>query len=32
MTTAPSFEGIDQAVEQARPTMERLARELWEIA
>jgi len=32
MTTAPSFEVIDQAVEQARPTMERLANELWQLA
>ena len=32
MTTALSFEVIDQAVEQARPTMERLARELWQLA
>src|SRR5690348_6072939 len=32
MTTPASFEGIDQAVEHARPTMERLARELWQLA
>ena len=32
MTTAVSFEVIDQAVEQARPTMERLASELWRLA
>src|SRR5215467_2514241 len=32
MTPAVSFEEIDQAVEQARPTMERLARELWELS
>ncbi len=32
MTTVLSFEVIDQAVEQARPTMERLARELWQLA
>ena len=32
MTPAISFEEIDQAVEQVSPTMERLARELWEIS
>ena len=32
MATAVSFEVIDQAVEQARPTMERLASELWQLA
>jgi aminobenzoyl-glutamate utilization protein B len=32
MTTPVSFEEIDQAVEQARPTMERLASELWQLA
>ena len=32
MTTTASFEGIDQAVEQARPTMERLAAELWQLS
>jgi aminobenzoyl-glutamate utilization protein B len=32
MTTPVTFEGIDQAIEQARPTMERLADELWQLA
>ena len=32
MTTGVSFAAIDQAVEQARPTMERLASELWQLA
>ena len=32
MTTTASFEVIDQAVEQTRPTMERLAAELWLLA
>ena len=32
MTTPVTFEGIDQAVEGARPTMERLASELWQLA
>lgn len=32
MTTPLSFEGIDQAVERARPTMERLAGDLWQFA
>src|SRR5215469_10016520 len=32
MRTALSFEVIDQAVEKARPTMERLAHELWQLA
>ena len=32
MTTPVTFEGIDQAVEQARPMMERLASELWQLA
>jgi aminobenzoyl-glutamate utilization protein B len=32
MTAPVSFESIDQAVEQARPTMERLAGELWQLA
>src|SRR5947209_945749 len=32
MTTTASFEDIDQAVEQARPTMQRLAAELWELS
>ena len=30
--TTPTFETIDQAVEQARPTIERLASELWQLA
>lgn len=30
--TTPSFETIDQAVEQARPTIENLASELWQLA
>ncbi len=32
MRTPVSFEGIDQAVERARPTMKRLANELWQLA
>ena len=32
MTTPVTFEGIDQAVERARPTIERLASELWQLA
>ena len=32
MTTPVTFEDIDQAVERARPTMERLASELWQLA
>jgi aminobenzoyl-glutamate utilization protein B len=32
MTPAVSFEAIDQAVEQTSPTMERLARKLWELS
>jgi aminobenzoyl-glutamate utilization protein B len=32
MTTPVTFEGIDQAIEQARPTIERLADELWQLA
>src|ERR1051326_2726046 len=32
MTTAVAFEEIDQAVEQTSPTMERLAKELWQLA
>ncbi len=32
MTTTASFEDIDQAVEQARPTIEHLAAELWQLA
>ncbi len=32
MVTPPSFEAIDQAVEQTRPTIERLASELWQLA
>ncbi len=32
MTTPVTFERIDQAIEQARPTMERLAGELWQLA
>lgn len=30
--TTPSFETIDQAVEQARPTIESIASELWQLA
>src|SRR5437899_1627116 len=30
--TTPSFETIDQAVERARPTIESLASELWQLA
>lgn len=29
---SPSFEAIDQAVEQVRPTIERLASELWQLS
>jgi aminobenzoyl-glutamate utilization protein B len=32
MTTPVTFESIDQAIEQTRPTMERLAGELWKLA
>lgn len=32
MTTPVTFEHIDQAIEQARPTMERLADALWQLA
>lgn len=32
MGTLPSFEAIDQAIEQVRPTIERLANELWQLA
>jgi aminobenzoyl-glutamate utilization protein B len=32
MGTLPSFEAIDQAVEQVRLTIERLANELWQLA
>ncbi len=32
MATPVAFEGIDQAVERVRPTMERLASELWQLA
>lgn len=32
MTTGVSFAAIDQAIEEARPTMERLAGELWQLA
>ena len=32
MGTLPSFNAIDQAVEQTRPTIERLASELWQLA
>lgn len=32
MTTPVSFERIDQAVEQVRPTMARIASELWQLA
>jgi aminobenzoyl-glutamate utilization protein B len=32
MTTGVPFTAIDQAVEQAKPTMERLASELWQLA
>jgi aminobenzoyl-glutamate utilization protein B len=32
MTTTVSFEAIDQAVEQARPTIEHLARKLWQLS
>ena len=31
MTTPVTFKGIDQAVERARPTLERLASELWQV-
>ncbi len=32
MGTFPTFEAIDQAVEQVQPTIERLANELWQLA
>lgn len=32
MATTPSLEAIDQAVEGVRPTIERLANELWQLA
>jgi aminobenzoyl-glutamate utilization protein B len=32
MGTLPSFEAIDQAVEQVRPIIEQLANELWQLA
>jgi hypothetical protein len=32
MTTPVSYEDIDQAVEQARPTLERLAGQLWQFS
>src|SRR5690349_3319774 len=32
MKTTVTVEGIDQAVEQARPTIERLALELWQLS
>ena len=32
MGTSPSFEAIDRAVEQIRPTIERVANELWQLA
>ena len=32
MATQPTFETIDAAVERARPTMERLAGDLWQLA
>ena len=32
MTTPVSFERIDQVVEQVKPTMERIASELWQLA
>lgn len=32
MGTVPSFEAIDQAVERVRPTIEKLANDLWQLA